>query len=156
MAIQIGKYKRPGIFIEEFDNSVIASPTTTGVTTLVMGFSKKGPVNTPVLLQNTTDLQNIFGNIDTNLERKGSYFHRTVAQMLQSSPVYAINLLSTSDILDTIEYKSVSTATDKNNDITRDGAYRRFFDTTGFWKKDTENYVEKQQKKLLQHRQSNK
>ena len=141
MAIQIGKYKRPGIFIEEFDNSVIASPTTTGVTTFVMGFSKKGPVNTPVLLQNTTDLQNIFGNIDTNLERKGSYFHRTVAQMLQSSPVYAINLLSTSDILDTIEYKSVSTATDKNNDITRDGAYRRFFDTTGFWKKDTESFI---------------
>jgi len=141
MAIQIGKYKRPGLFIEEFDNSVISSPTVTGITTLVMGFSKKGPINTPVLLQNVTDLQNIFGDIDTNLERKGSYFHRTVSQMLQSSPVYAVNLLSTSDILDKIEYKSMSTSTDKTNDIVRTGAYRRFFDTTGFWKKDTDSFI---------------
>ena len=141
MAIQIGKYKRPGIFIEEFDNSVITTPTVTGISTLVVGFSKKGPINTPVLLQNTTDLQNIFGSIDSNMERKGSYFHRTVAQMLQSSPVYAMNLLSTSDVLDTIQYKSVSTSTDKINDVERDGAYRRFFDTTGFWKRDTDSFI---------------
>jgi hypothetical protein len=134
MAIQIGKYKRPGIFIEEFDNSVISSPTVAGITTLVMGSSRKGPLNTPVLLNNVNDLQSIFGNIDSNLERKGSYFHRTVAQMLQSSPVYAINLGYLSDTLDTVEYKSVSTRTDKSNDIERTGAYRKIFDTTGFWK----------------------
>ena len=40
MAIQIGKYKRPGIFIEEFDNSVISSPTVAGISTVVIGFSK--------------------------------------------------------------------------------------------------------------------
>jgi hypothetical protein len=27
MAIQIGKYKRPGIFLEETDNSVFSTPT---------------------------------------------------------------------------------------------------------------------------------
>jgi hypothetical protein len=46
-----------------------------------------------------------------------------------------MNLLSTSDTLDKIQYKSVSTPTDKTNDVIREGAYRRFFDTTGFWKK---------------------
>jgi len=141
MAIQIGKYKRPGIFIEEFDNSVISSPTVAGITTLVMGSSRKGPLNTPVLLNNVNDLQSIFGNIDSNLERKGSYFHRTVAQMLQSSPVYAINLGYLSDTLDTVEYKSVSTRTDKSNDIERTGAYRKMFDTTGFWKRSTESFI---------------
>ena len=141
MAIQIGKYKRPGIFIEEFDNSVITSPTVAGASSLVVGFSRKGPVNTPVLLQNINDLDNIFGSLDRNLERKGSFFYRTIAKMLESSPVYAVNLLSTSDILDKIEYKSVSTSTDKSNDITREGAYRRFFDTTGFWKRDTESFT---------------
>ena len=141
MAIQIGKYKRPGIFIEEFDNSVIVSPTVTGVTSLVAGFSRKGPVNTPVLLQTVTDLEKIFGPLDRNLERKGSFFYRTVAKMLESSPVYAMNLLSTSDTLDLLEYKSVSTATDKTNDVIREGAYRRFFDTTGFWKRDTDSYL---------------
>ena len=141
MAIQIGKYKRPGIFIEEFDNSVIVSPTVTGTNTFVAGFSKKGPVNTPVLLQTISDLERIFGPLDRNLERKGSFFHRTVSKLLESNPVYAMNLLSTSDTLDTLEYKSLSTRTDKTNDIVREGPYRRFFDTTGFWKKDTDSFI---------------
>ena len=55
MAIQIGKYKRPGIFIEEFDQSVITSPTVEGITNLIMGVSKKGPVNTPIRLTNIND-----------------------------------------------------------------------------------------------------
>lgn len=141
MAIQIGKYRRPGIFIEEFDNSVIATPTVAGIFSLVVGFSKKGPVNSPVLLQTVSDLERIFGPLDRVLERKGSFFHRTVSKMLESNPVYAMNLLSTSDILDLLEYKSVSTATDKTNDVIREGAYRRFFDTTGFWKRSTDSFI---------------
>lgn len=140
MAIQIGKYKRPGIFIEEFDQSVITTPTVTGITSLVMGFSKKGPVNTPILLQTTQDLEKVFGTLDRNLERKGSYFHRTVAKMLETSPVFAMNLMLTSDTLDQIEYKSISTRTDRFNDIEREGPYRRFFNTTGFWKRDSETF----------------
>jgi hypothetical protein len=141
MAIQIGKYKRPGIFIEEFDNSIITSPTVTGTSTFVAGFSKKGPVNTPVLVQTLADLERIFGPLDRTLERKGSFLHRTVAKLLESNQVYVMNLLSTSDTLDKIEYKSFSTRSDKSNDITREGAYRRFFDTTGFWKRDTESFT---------------
>jgi len=141
MAIQIGKYKRPGIFIEEFDNSVISSPTVTGITNTVIGVSKKGPVNTPVLLSNVNDLQNIFGPLDTQLERKGSFFHRTISNMLQSSPVYAINLLITDDTLDRIEYQSLSSATTVVNDVERLAPYRRFFDTTGFWKRDTQSFL---------------
>jgi hypothetical protein len=141
MAIQIGKYKRPGIFVEEFDASVITSPAITGgLVSLVMGFSKKGPVNTPVLLQNVRDLENIFGTLDRNLERKGSFFHRTISKLLESSPVYAINLMLTSDTLDQIEYQSVSTRSDASNDVKRLGPYRRFFNTTGFWKRDTETF----------------
>ena len=117
MAIQIGKYKRPGIFIEESDNSVVTSTTVEGISTLVIGFSKKGPVNTPVLLQNINDLQNIFGPLDRNLERKGSYFHRTISKMLESSPVWAVNLLLTDDTLDEIEYQSISSASTNNNDV---------------------------------------
>ena len=61
--------------------------------------------------------------------------------MLESSSVFAMNLLLTDDTLDTIEYKSVSTSSDKTNDIERLGAYRRFHDTTGFWKRDTEAFL---------------
>jgi hypothetical protein len=141
MAIQIGKYKRPGIFIEEFDASVISSPTVEGITNLVMGVSRKGPVNTPIRLTNITDLEAIFGQLDRNLERKGSFFHRTIAKMLETAPIYAMNLLLTDDNLDVIEYKSLSASAEYKNDIKREGPYRRMFDTTGFWKRDTESFI---------------
>lgn len=141
MGIQIGKYKRPGIFIEEFDRSVFTSPTVTGISNLVMGVSKKGPVNDLIQLTNINDLESIFGPLDRNLERKGSFFHRTISKMLESSPVYVLNLLKTDDELDTIEYESVSASAGYDNDVKRTGPYRRFFDTTGFWKRDTEAFI---------------
>ena len=142
MAIQIGKYKRPGIFLEEYDNSIMATSVVEGgITNLVIGVSKKGPVNTPIMITNNSDLETIFGQLDRNLERKGSFFHRTVSKMLETAPVYAINLLITDDNLDTIEYKSLSASADYINDIEREGPYRRFFDTTGFWKRDTESFI---------------
>ena len=141
MAIQIGKYKRPGIFIEEFDQSVITSPIQEGITNLVIGVSKKGPVNTPIRITTTGELEAIFGQLDRGLERKGSFFHRTITKMLETSPIFAMNLLVTDDNLDTIEYQSLSTSAGYMNDIERLGAYRRFFDTTGFWKRDTESFI---------------
>ena len=107
MAIQIGKYKRPGIFIEELDKSVFSTPTTDGMNNLVIGVSKKGPINTPIRLTTSSELEAVFGQLDRNLERNGSFFHRTVSKMLESTPVYAMNLLLTDDNLDKIEYKSL-------------------------------------------------
>ncbi len=142
MAIQIGKYKRPGIFIEEIDKSIITSPTVEGFANLVIGFSKKGPVNSAVLLKTVGDLERIFGSIDRQLERKGSFFHRTISKMLEASPVYAVNLLLTDDALDTIEYQSVSATPIYSNDVERTASYRKFFDTTGFWKRDTDSFID--------------
>ena len=141
MAIQIGKYKRNGIFIEEIDKSVFTTPVSEGITNLVIGVSKKGPVNTPIRLTSVGDLEAVFGQLDRNLERKGSFFHRTVAKMLESSPVYAMNLLITDDTLDEIEYQSLSTSAGFSNGVKTLAPYRRFFDTTGFWKKDTESFI---------------
>ena len=73
MAIQIGKYKRPGIFIEEFDKSIIATPQSVDqLTNLVLGVSKRGPVNTPVKVSTLNEFEAIFGEIDRNLERRDS------------------------------------------------------------------------------------
>lgn len=141
MAIQIGKYRRPGIFQEEYDKSVITSPIVEGITNMVIGVSKKGPINTPIRLTTTNDLESIFGQLDRGLERKGSFFHRTISKMLETSPVYAINLLTTDDTLDVIEYKSLSSSAGYSNDIVREGPYRRFFNTTGFWKRDTDSFI---------------
>jgi hypothetical protein len=140
--VQIGKYKRPGIFIEEFDRSIIASPVLEGITNLVIGVSKKGPYNTPIRLTSISDLEAIYGDLDRNLERKGSFFHRTISKMLEIAPVFAMNLLLTDDSLDRLEYKSLSASSGSDNDVKRDGAYRRFFDTTGFWKRDTDSFID--------------
>lgn len=139
--IQIGKYKRPGIFINEFDQSVNTSPTVEGITNLVIGTSKKGPVNTPIRLTNISELESVFGQIDRSLERKGSFFHRTISKMLETSPVFAMNLLLTDDDLDTVEFKSISTSAGTMNSEIKEGPYRRIFDTTGFWKRDTESFL---------------
>jgi hypothetical protein len=142
MAIQIGKYKRPGIFVEEFDQSIITSPTTEGVDTMVIGFSKKGPVNNPIRLTNLNDLESIFGPIDRGLERKGSYFHRTISKILESTPVYALNLLATDDTLDQVQYRQLSAASSKlNGDLLYD-SYRKLFNTTGFWKRETDEFID--------------
>ena len=142
MAIQIGKYKRPGIFIEEYDKSVIPTPTSVDpLVNMVIGVSKKGPVNAPVKVSTLNEFRAIYGEIDRNLERKGSFFHRTIEKMLESSPVYAMNLLLTDDVLDRVEYQSLSTSSDNVNDAKRLGAFRKFHDTTGFWKKDTESFI---------------
>jgi hypothetical protein len=140
--IQIGKYKRPGIFIEEFDQTILTSgPAVEGVTNLVIGSSKKGPINRPIRLTSVTDLESIFGPLDRQLERKGSFFHRTISKMLEVAPVFAMNLLITDDNLDTLEYKTISTSAGTFNDIKRNGPYRKFFDTTGFWTRDTESFI---------------
>ena len=139
--VQIGKYKRPGIYIEEFDSSVIETSAITGLQVMIMGSSKKGPVNTPIVLNSQIDLQRIFGDLDRTLESKGSYFHRTISKLLENTPVVAINLLNTDDELDQLEYKSLSCSSGFANDVKRDGSYRRFFDTSTFWKKDRDAFL---------------
>ena len=109
---------------------------------MVIGFSKKGPVNRPVLLNTPNDLTNIFGTVDRSLERSGSFFHRTINQMLLSSPVYGMNLLLTDDNLDKLQYSSLSTTSENSNYINSNGKpYRRFFDNNGFWVRDTEAFL---------------
>jgi hypothetical protein len=143
-AIQIGKYRRPGIFFEEFDLSIIPPPPAPAplASSLVVGFSKKGPINTPILISNVDDLEKIYGPLDRTLERKGSYFHRTIAKILETSPVLAMNLLPTSDELDRIQYRSLSTATDKMNSSVIEIPFRYIHDTSSFWTRDNETFID--------------
>lgn len=141
MAINVGKYKRPGIFIEEINQSIISPVVTEGIINLIPGFSKKGKPNSPIYLESKADANAIIGAIDRNLEKKGSYLHRTVYKMLESGPVWALNLLLTDDNLDMLEYQTISTASGLANSATQTESYRRFFNTSGFWRRDTESFL---------------
>ena len=141
----LGKYKRPGIYINEIDNSLIELPAQNVLINLVPGFSKKGPYNRPVYIDNTIDFENVYGPIDKQLENKGSYFHRTCEKMLGTSPIWALNLLATVPDRDTLKYVDISTSAlySSGNILTGNtAAYERFFNRQDFWTRDEESFLE--------------
>lgn len=139
--INIADYKRPGIYIREIDASVRTIPAQTELITLVAGFSRKGVINKPVLISTPQELYEIFGDIDRLMEKRGCFFHRTIANILRNSPVWALNLLKTDEELDTIEWKSISTSSNLNNSITKTAPYENFFDRADFWERDTDAFL---------------
>lgn len=142
MSINLSDYRRAGIFIDEKNNSVIdRQPAQEAVVNFIPGFSRKGTVfNRPVLLRTSNDRSTYFGDIDRFLEKKGSYFHRTIDIALQTAPVYALNLLKTTS-LDKLNYASVSIAAQYDNDSISQRQYDDFFNKSGFWQRDTESFL---------------
>ena len=139
----LGKYKRPAIYINKIDNSIIELPAQNVLINLVPGFSKKGPYNTPVYVDNTVDFERIYGPIDKQLENKGSYFQRTCEKMLQTGPIWALNLLSTVPTRDVLNYVAVSTSSGyENSDFTQQytSAYENFFNRQDFWVRDQDSF----------------
>ena len=104
-----------GVYRLTFDKSqTISVPAET--IRLVIGFSKKGVFNTPVYCTDTEFFTSVYGEIDSNLERKGSFFHRTALTCLSRGPIIALNLLTLDDTQDKSEFQSISTSsTDLNS-----------------------------------------
>ncbi len=136
-----GKYKRPGIFIEEIDSSIIELPVQNVLINLVPGFSKKGPFNAPIYCTNPNQFTDIFGDDDRRLENKGSFFHKTVKQMLKNGPVWALNLLATNPNRDKVDWESISVSSQyQNGDVVR-SAYESFFNRQDFWERDSDAFL---------------
>lgn len=142
MSINTSDYNRAGIFIEERNLSTVSKPAAQeAIVNFVPGFSRKGTVfNRPVLIKNTTDRNTVFGDIDRFLEKKGSYFHRTIDVALQTAPIWAMNLLKTNS-LDTLNYASISLSAQYDNNDIAERQYDDFFNKSGFWQKDTESFL---------------
>jgi hypothetical protein len=133
----LGKYRLPKIYQPEIDQSVVELPIQDVLINLVPGFSKKGPVNRPVRVDSPAEFESIFGTIDKNLENKGSFFHRIVEDMLNTGPVWALNLLKTDTARDTLEYESISLSAKYDNGAKNTAPYERFFNRQDFWERDT-------------------
>ena len=75
--LDLSQFKASGVYTLEFDASenIIINPQTIR---LVVGYSNIGPFNTPVYCPDLTTFQAVFGGIDSALEKKGSFFHRSV------------------------------------------------------------------------------
>ena len=86
LALDLSQFKSAGVYTVEVDQSERIQVTTQTLR-LVPGFSARGPFNAPVFIRSTKDLQRFYGPIDKKLERKGSFFHRSIQTCLQTAPV---------------------------------------------------------------------
>ena len=92
----LAKIKSAGIYRFVWDKS--QAPIQEAETLrLVVGYSDKGPFNTPVYIDNVADFKTIFGGVSKKLERKGIFFHRMALQALEAGPILALNLKKFSD-----------------------------------------------------------
>lgn len=87
----LAKIKSAGVYRFVWDKSVVP-PQQAETLRLLIGYSDKGPFNTPVYIDNVADFKTIYGKGSKRLERKGVYFHRMAEQALTSGPILALNL----------------------------------------------------------------
>jgi len=127
----IQQFKSSGVYRLEFDKSqLINIPAET--IRLVIGYSNKGPFNTPIFVPDANFFRNVFGDIDNGLELKGSYFHRSCLTALDRGPILALNLMRLEDDV-TAEYRAMSSQSDLINKTEGSSPVKNFFNQDKFW-----------------------
>lgn len=129
----LAQIKSSGIYRFVWDKSEIAGvPAET--LRLVVGYSEKGPFNTPVYLKSEAEFKSVFGDISKKLEKRGVFFHRMAIQSLGKGPILALNLKKfENEKVDAVSF-NVLDAEIKTLDVPVESIY----DTTRFWKLDPE------------------
>lgn len=129
---QLLNFKSSGVYRLEFDKSQ-TSNIEVETLRLVVGSSKKGPYNTPVLIDSQEAFNNVFGSIDKGLEKKGMFFHRSCLEALSRGPILALNLgmFQESDMASAY---SLSTTGSVEGNIANPAShgYEDYFDTDKF------------------------
>lgn len=142
MAIPVAlqNIRAAGVYRRVYDKSTVLNEDT-NILRLVVGYSDKGPFNTPVYVRSVDEFVTMFGNGSKKLEKRGVYFHKIAKQCLQAYPILVLNLKKFAN-----EYVS-GVAIDTNTQIgeTLTGSEQinltKFFvgdiyDTTRFWELD--------------------
>lgn len=143
--IDYSQFKASGVYTLEFDasqNVILTSQTIR----LVVGFSNKGPFNTPVYIPDATTLLQVYGDIDRSLENVGSFFHRSILTCLNTGPVFGLNLLKLNDDLDSTNpdidtYFSYSLDTEQSNGVLTEVLLSSFYNKERFWFADPKYFL---------------
>lgn len=143
----LARIKSSGIYRYVFDKSLVP-PQVAETLRLVVGYSEKGPFNTPIYLDNKADFISLFGNINKRLERKGVFFHRMALQALSAGPILALNVKpftksgGEDGTSEQVQYTSFdpNCISDWNIDALPIGSVDviDIFDTNRFWKLDSD------------------
>jgi hypothetical protein len=138
---KIASLKAAGTYRFEFDKSQVVS-IPANQTRLVVGFSKTGPFNTPVFIPDTAFFKQVYGDIDRNLERKDSFFHRSCLAALERGPILALNLLNLdkNDKVNAVRFATAATPeTQANAGV--DYEYQKFYNRDKFWFPSTDDFL---------------
>jgi len=138
---KIASLKAAGTYRFEFDKSQVVS-IPANQTRLVVGFSKRGPFNTPVFIPDTAFFKQVFGDIDRNLERKDSFFHRSCLAALERGPILALSLLNldAADKVNAVRFATSSTPEVQAN-AGLNYEYQKFYNRDKFWFPSTDNFL---------------
>lgn len=134
---QIAAFKSSGVYRLEFDKSqTVAIPAEQ--LRLVVGFSRKGPFNTPVFCPDAGFFKSVFGDVNRADERKQSYFHRSCLTALERGPILALNLLRLNNATDgTGDYDEAymfsSSSTTANEGYTTEALYSGYYNQDKFF-----------------------
>ena len=131
---QLLTFKSSGVYRLEFDKSITADLNAETLR-LIVGHSKKGPYNTPVLISNTEEFVNVFGTIDKKLEKKGMFFHRSAFEALSRGPILALNSSSFETGVDLGSYqRPITSGSSTTSLVSSDGTkdYTAYFDMDKF------------------------
>ena len=128
----LAKIKSAGVYRFVWDKS-IAPIQAADTLRLVVGYSEKGPFNTPVYIDNTADFKTIFGGISKKLEKKGIFFHRMALQALAGGPILALNLKKFST--EQVKYTAFN-STDREVKALSSAAVTDIYNTNRFWSLD--------------------
>lgn len=140
------KYRGAGVYTIFSDETI--QPNTSGngqVVRLVMGFSKVGWFNRPFYIEqgDYTTARLLFGERDRSLERKGSFFHKSLEVALAAGPILAMNLHPFNNELDeneqpkatsdSAEYQSFSVDVSESNGEKVNKLYASYFQKERFY-----------------------
>ena len=141
VTLNLSDYKSSGVYFVEIDNSIAKGTNANAALRLAVGFNENGPFNRPVYLSSAAECNELLGDIDRKLERRGCYTNRNIRTMVAKAPVYALNLLSvnTTDKLenpDTVGFNAISFDASKKN-IPGKTLFANMYDRTKFWVADS-------------------
>jgi hypothetical protein len=135
----LAKIKSSGVYRFVWDKSVVPAQDAETLR-LVVGYSEKGPFNTPVYVENEADFTTIYGNISKRLERRGVYFHRLAQQALQAGPILALNIKPFET--EKVQYVNMN-AGEFSTVKAKDADVMGVYDTNRFWALDADNLPER-------------
>lgn len=125
-------FKAAGIYRIVFDKSTIAG-VDSSILRLVVGYSEKGPFNTPVYVTSISDFKAIYGDISKKLEKRGVFFHRMAIQALATGPILCLNLKKFNG--ETVDAATINTDFNPSFEIidTVKLNVEDIYDTSRFW-----------------------